>query len=99
MVPMLLTPPTAKSESVAVVELDERVSVRKLTKCGTFAPNIAVRSRPTLRNSPACGRVKPLLSMNGQVTGSGPVFTNRYVDPAGGLTGTRLPEVSEPVQR
>src|SRR5262249_49676406 len=99
MVPMLLTPPRAKSESVAAVDVDERVSVRKLTKCGTFAPNTAVRSRPTFRNSPACGRVKPLLSMNVQVTGIGPVFTNRYVDPAGGVTRTRVPEASVPVQR
>src|SRR5206468_1852389 len=96
-VPTALKRPRAKSESVACVELLERVSARKLAKCGTLGPKTALKSRPTRRNSPAWGEVKPDLSTNTQGTETGAVFTKRYADPAGGVTAVRPPEASVPV--
>src|SRR5262245_35192135 len=94
-----LTLPRAKSESDALIEVAARVSARNVTKCGTLAPNRAFRSTPTRRNSPAWGEVKPNLSRNCQGTDTGSPLTRENVDPAGVLSGVRLPESSVPVQR
>src|SRR5262245_2734558 len=89
--------PTTKSERVAVGLWDERVSARKLAK-QPCRPS-AVRSTPPSKNSPAAGRVAPLLFVYDQVVSIGPPLTMAKVVPAGAATGTRLPVLSSPVQR
>src|SRR6266567_9489832 len=57
--PHVLTLPSAKSESVDVVELDARVSARKVEKQGRFAPKTSgsLRSMPPSRKEPIAGNM------------------------------------------
>src|SRR5262245_53827986 len=91
--------PSAKSESVAVGDWEERVSARKAEK-QPFSPS-AVRSTPSSRNSPAAGKWAPLLLVYDQGTLIGPLLTMAKVLPPMGLPllrASRCPVASSPTQ-
>ena len=73
------------------VALLERVVVRKLAKCGTATPKMALRSTPTCKSSPACGVVLPPLSVNAHGTETGLMLTLMNVAPAAGLSSVSVP--------